>query len=395
MSGVSTAFVWDHRGRTRKNAEGPIEYRVTIDRKSWYVATGVKCLRSEWKFGVVVDRPDANQLNERLRLMAGKIQDEINRCIELGEQLDVSRIRKEVWKPLSDGSGREMIEWMKDKVGGMKINWSTRDHYDVTISRLEEIGLTSWSKMTADGLKRWDEYLRGLKAMRGRQKSAEGVGELSASTLSGYHSKLKRLLSLAVREGVLKQSPYDVWKPELKKVRYDIVDYLSEDELKAFLEWSPKTVTEKKAKDLFTFQCFTGLAFADTQKFDIKNYKMENGKWIATARRIKTGVPFVNVLLPPVVGILERNEWKVPKMCLDWYNEVLERIGKRSGMSIKLRSHVARHTFATMMLRNGVKIENLARMLGHTNITQTQRYAKVLAMSVQEEFEMIENKMFH
>ena len=55
MSGVSTAFVWDHRGRTRKNAEGPIEYRVTIDRKSWYVATGVKCLRSEWKFGVVVD----------------------------------------------------------------------------------------------------------------------------------------------------------------------------------------------------------------------------------------------------------------------------------------------------------------------------------------------------
>ena len=82
-------------------------------------------------------------------------------------------------------------------------------------------------------------------------------------------------------------------------------------------------------------------------------------------------------------------------MCLDWYNEVLERIGKRSGMSIKLRSHVARHTFATMMLRNGVKIENLARMLGHTNITQTQRYAKVLAQSVQEDFEMIEKKMFN
>ena len=34
MSGVSTAFVWDHRGRTKRNAEGPIEYRVTIDRKS-------------------------------------------------------------------------------------------------------------------------------------------------------------------------------------------------------------------------------------------------------------------------------------------------------------------------------------------------------------------------
>lgn len=395
MSGISTALVWDHRGRTKRNAEGPIEYRVTIDRKSWYVATGVKCLRSEWKFGVVVDRPDANQLNERLRLMAGKIQAEINRCIESGEPLDVTRIRKEVWRPLSEEGSTDMVDWMKQQVERMEISWSTRDHYEVTIARLEEIGLTSWSKMTADGLKRWDEHLRGLKAMRGRQKSTVDVGELSASTLSGYHSKLKRLLTLAVREERLKQSPYDVWKPELKKVRYDMVDYLSEEELKVFMEMKPKSRTERAAKDLFVFQCFTGLAFADAQKFDIGNYKKENGRWVATARRIKTGVPFVNVLLPPVVGVLERNDWKVPKMCLDWYNEVLSRMGERSGMSIKLRSHIARHTFATMMLRNGVKIENLARMLGHTNITQTQRYAKVLAMSVQEEFEMIENKMFH
>ena len=161
------------------------------------------------------------------------------------------------------------------------------------------------------------------------------------------------------------------------------------------MEWKPKRRAEFAVKDIFIFQCFTGLAYSDAQKFDIGNYRKENGKWVATARRIKTGVPFVNVLLPPVVEVLERNDWKVPRMCLDWYNEVLQRIGKKCEFSIKLRSHVARHTFATMMLRNGVKIENLARMLGHTNITQTQRYAKVLALSVQEEFEMIENKMFH
>ena len=47
----------------------------------------------------------------------------------------------------------------------------------------------------------------------------------------------------------------------------------------------------------------------------------------------------------------------------------------------------ARHTFATWMLRHGAKIENVSCMLGHTNITQTQRYAKVLACSVQDEFD--------
>lgn len=50
---------------------------------------------------------------------------------------------------------------------------------------------------------------------------------------------------------------------------------------------------------------------------------------------------------------------------------------------------IARHTFATWMLRHGAKIENVSKMLGHTNITQTQRYAKVLARSVQDEFDRI------
>ena len=49
----------------------------------------------------------------------------------------------------------------------------------------------------------------------------------------------------------------------------------------------------------------------------------------------------------------------------------------------------ARHTFAIWMLRHGAKIENVSKMLGHTNITETQKYAKVLARSVQDEFDRI------
>jgi site-specific recombinase XerD len=58
-----------------------------------------------------------------------------------------------------------------------------------------------------------------------------------------------------------------------------------------------------------------------------------------------------------------------------------------------MHSHLARHTFATFMLANGAKIENVSRMLGHTNITQTQRYAKVLAQSVHDDFDRIGRKL--
>jgi site-specific recombinase XerD len=59
----------------------------------------------------------------------------------------------------------------------------------------------------------------------------------------------------------------------------------------------------------------------------------------------------------------------------------------------KLHSHMGRHTFATMMLSKGAKIENVSRMLGHTNITQTQRYAKVLAKDVYDDFEKVAAKI--
>ena len=64
-----------------------------------------------------------------------------------------------------------------------------------------------------------------------------------------------------------------------------------------------------------------------------------------------------------------------------------------AGIEKPLHSHLARHTFATMMLREGVRIEHVSKMLGHTNIVTTQRYAKVLADDIRKDFSMIEKKL--
>jgi site-specific recombinase XerD len=74
------------------------------------------------------------------------------------------------------------------------------------------------------------------------------------------------------------------------------------------------------------------------------------------------------------------------------YNRCLKDIGKALGFRKSLHSHLARHTFATWALRNGVPIEYVSKMLGHTNIKQTQRYAKVMPLDVFREFDKLAEK---
>ena len=146
-------------------------------------------------------------------------------------------------------------------------------------------------------------------------------------------------------------------------------------------------------RDLFVFQMFTGLAYSDAQAFDFSQYRLVNGRYVNTRERIKSGVPYVSSLLPPAVDVLKRYGWKVPKIDNADYNHILKAVGIMAGIHTKLHTHLARHTFATYMLRQGVKVENLQRMLGHKNIRQTMLYAKVLAQSVHDDYEMVARKM--
>jgi integrase len=163
--------------------------------------------------------------------------------------------------------------------------------------------------------------------------------------------------------------------------------------MKKVMELTPVRGSQSAlARDLFIFQMYTGLAYSDTQRFDISQYREVDGRWRFVGERIKTGVPYVSMLLPPAVEVLERNGWQVPKMNNQRYNQMLKAIGMVIGIE-KLHSHMGRHTFGTWMLSKGAKIENVSRMMGHSNITQTQRYAKVLAKDVYDDFEKIAEKL--
>lgn len=400
---IRISLVYDHHKRTPKGEEGPVEVRVTVNRKPYYINTGVRVRKDRLVGNCIRDDEhsnDADLLNERLTTIVGLVEKEVNRCLEQRMPINVADIRDRVWDVTADkkddGDEPTLIKWIKDYVATADMAKNTKLHYLTVVRRLLEYGkILRWEHLTVDNIYAWDVWLRHQEVPLTKNQKAAGLEPqlISSDSVYNYHKYLKSAINKAMKFRILAVNPYDQLKGTFKRTKRDVVDYLTEDQMKKVMELTPVPGSQAAmALDLFIFQMFTGLSYSDTQIFDISQYRQIDGKWLHVGQRVKTGVPYVSQLLPPVVEMLERNGWQVPKMNNQRYNQMLKAIGMVIGIE-NLHSHMGRHTFATYMLSNGAKIENVSRMLGHTNITQTQRYAKVLAKDVHDDFDKIAKKL--
>lgn len=385
---IKTIIIYDHKNRGIDADERPLEVRITIDRKSYYINTGIKVRRSEWKSGVVVNRPNSDQLNTRLNIIYKNIENEVNAAIEEGRALDVADIRRRAWIAQMDESSTSLLDWLSEQVDMLTFASGTLQHYRTMLLRLHEFdNIRRWKDLTIENIYKWDAWLHKLPDQK-------GDGTISDGAIYNYHKCLKALLNRAVLFDRLKQNPYDRLRGKFKRGEKERIDFLTEDEMAAFVSLHPMSGSKmERVRDLFVFQLYTGLSYADTQTFDIADYKQIDGVWKNTGERIKTGVAYTSQLLPPVVEILQRYGMKVPRIDNSEYNLLLKGLGMACGIERPLHSHMARHTFATYMLRHGVPIEHVSKMLGHTNIKQTQRYAKIVAADIHDDFSRIAKEL--
>ena len=265
------------------------------------------------------------------------------------------------------------------------------------INRLKEYGgLTAWQDLSVENIYKWDAWLHRLTKVQSNgdvQAEREEVN-ISDSGVYNYHRTLGALLKRAQKFGIIEVNPYEKLRGEFRKGIKESTEFLSEEEISAIESLHPMEGTQMAmARDLFVFQIYTGLAYSDTQAFDIRDYKKVDGKWVNVGNRIKTGVPYVSQLLPQVVEILERYGMQTPRINNVQYNQSLKVIQQALGIKTRLHSHLGRHTFGTRMQALGAKLENVQKMMGHKDIRMTQRYAKVLAESVREDFTKIEEKL--
>ena len=208
----------------------------------------------------------------------------------------------------------------------------------------------------------------------------------------------KRIMTIARKNGLIKIDPFGDFK--LKKKKKDR-GYLTHEELERLINYKPTSERLEKVRDIFVFCCMTGLDYSGVATLTTEDLIIgfDNGQWILKDR-IKIGVQAAIKLLDLPIQILRKYESKrdgnrlLPVMSNAKYNQYLKELAGSCGIEKRVTSHLARHTFATTVaLANGVSIESLSKMLGHTKISTTQIYAKILNKKVGADMDALAGKI--
>ena len=198
---------------------------------------------------------------------------------------------------------------------------------------------------------------------------------LKTNTTNKQLKMLKKILSFAVKERLLEVNPFQMTLKEEK------LDYhtLTIDDVKYLLSVD---ITDKRIasiRDLFVFQSMTGLSYADMASLSMDDIKDD----VIIKRRKKTDVQFVIPVLPIAKSILEKYEYKLPIISNQKYNQYLKVLGDVCKMPMSLHSHLARHSYACILLNSGVDMKTISKTLGHSSMRTTERiYAEMSNQTV-------------
>lgn len=241
----------------------------------------------------------------------------------------------------------------------------------------------SMNELTEDFLRDFCLYLRNEAG-------------LAQSSVWIYSIPLKHIVTTAHYNGKIPRNPFAQYHvdPDFKER-----EYLTEEELRAFATVELDDPCQAQARDLFMFGALTGISFIDIKNLTTDNIVEMNGsKWVVSKRQ-KTKVPFQIKLMDEALRIIERhepfrkNEHLFNIGSYDAVNRRIKKVAEMCGISKRVSFHVARHSFAVMALNYGMPIESVSKILGHTNITTTQIYAKVTSTKLDHDISQLESRI--
>ena len=380
-----------------RSGKAPIMGRITLGRSIAQFSCKLSCNSDLWnprESRVDGKSREAVEVNGRLDNLLLAVQTSYQSLLAKGSPFDATNIKEHFQGSVQsrtmllerfDG----LIEDMEEYVG-VDIKRESLVLYRQTRMRLQQfirsqynVSDLTFSQLTEDFIKQFEQF-------------ATGEVGLKQSTCYNMVILVKKVCKLAYREGAADTLLFDNVHVDKGDSRLPkALDKDALDKLKAlcFDGWE---IDLETARDVFLFACYTGAAYCDLMALNRGHLVCddEGALWLKFNRQ-KTGVLCRVKLLPEALRLMNRlsdegRDTLLPHINYLTYQSHLKVLRLRAGIALPFTSHTARHTFATLVtLEQGVPIETVSKMLGHSTVRMTERYAKVTPQKLFEEFDRL------
>ncbi|MDG2193814.1 MAG: site-specific integrase [Polaribacter sp.] len=385
------------KSRNAKN-ELSIYVRITVNRQRSEISLKRNVLFKEWDNAKNRGRGTSTKiriLNNYLDYVYNKLLDCHKQLLEEDKIISANVIKaRYLGKDDIHKTLKELIAYHNTnmitvlKFGTMKNYYTTEKYLNSYLNRKLKVNDIYLKQLNYRFIIDFEQYLRTCK-------NSKKQLVLANNGVMKHLERFKKMINLAIKLEWIVKNPFNQF--QLKFDKYDR-QYLSERELELIENTHYKNERLERVKDCFIFSCYTGLSYIDVKELTLNQLTkgIDNNYWIFTKRE-KTNETVKIPLLPKALDIINKyrdfskniNSKTLLPLCSNQKTNVyLKEIAKDCGIYKNITFHVARHTFATtVMLSNGVPIETVSKLLGHTKLSTTQIYARVIESKISEDIQ--------
>lgn len=386
MKGFTAKIVYDRKNETSndktKLAPVSIEVRMIGSSRRKLIPTGVRLTREQYSYqdgkGVTIKK-HPNHMILRHKIMNTLYSIE---AFVLSDDCktwdDVNLWDKNADDLLREQLGSFISFYQEQMEKHATTKWVEQNWQSLLTRLLEFDKIHHFSDLTYSNIEDFDFFLKKTIT--------------SQPVIYKRHQTLKRVINIAEKRGIVSSldNPYNDFKYVKGKSAEPVA--LEPKELQSIEQYIPSTPTLQRVKDMYLFQCYTGTSFVDMQGFTEDDVVEVGEHLMIKSARHKTDVNYITLFTDESKEIAEKYDYQLPQMSNSNYNMYLKVLAAHVNITKNITSHTARHTFATHCLNKGLDIVIVSKALGHTNLKQTQRYARLMPETIAEQMAKVLNK---
>ncbi len=390
--------------KTTAQGTAPIYARVTVNGKRTEISVKRSIAVSGWdaKKGLARgSREETAELNRFLARFKAKIIDTYQETVLSGSIVDGAVIRERVTGSAQSGRTLGSLIEYHNKEQESKLAYGTMKNYYTTQSYIKRFLKEKYRRTDIAILELNYSFISDFEHYLRNYKPKDHHRSLNNNGIMKHIERLRKMVNMAVTMDWLVKDPFDKFRKHFDKVERKS---LTKQQLDRLENKRFRVERLQQVLDMFLFSCYTGLAYIDLAELTPDNIitGIDGDLWIYTSRA-KTDTSVRIPLLPKATELMEKyqddpravsNGTVFPVISNQRMNGYLKEIAEICEINTDLTFHIARHTFATTVtLSNGVPIESVSKMLGHTSIRTTQIYAKVVEHKLSEDMQNLRERM--